>query len=121
MSKKEEILKLSDEGYNFTEIAEKCGVTRQYVSMVFRGTELSDFRRLDETKCVFPNFMDWWNRNRMTYTKFFVRMGLAYHETNIVRLKSYLSGKNSLSKHYIDKLITATGMTYEQLFYREGD
>lgn len=120
MRKKEEILKLSDEGYNFTEIAERCGVTRQYVSMLFRGTELSDFRRLDETKCVFPKFMDWWNRNRMTYPKFFVRMGMAYHATNIYQLKKYLSGERSPQKHYIDKLISATGLTYEEIFYREG-
>jgi transcriptional regulator with XRE-family HTH domain len=121
MSKKEEILNLTDEGYNFSEIAKKCGVTRQYVSLVLCGTELSDFRRLDETKCVFPKFVEWWNRNRMTYPKFFARMGMSYHTTNVDRLKKYMYGKRNPTKGYIDKLISATGLTYEEIFYREGD
>jgi hypothetical protein len=122
LSRKAQIIQLANEGYNYTEIANIVGVTRQYVTQVFRqcGLQLPDFRRLTDEQCVYPNFRNWWNDNRMTYHKFFELAGILYHETNIARLNLYLSGKGNPRMAYIDKMIAATGIPYETLFNKEG-
>ena len=118
MTNKEAILRLSDEGYTYSEIARLVGVTRQYVNQVLgpKGMGLSDFRRLSGDMCIYPAFRKWWNENRMTYHKFFALMGLLYHQNNINRLLRYMSGEGDLRKSYIDKMIAVTGIPYERLF-----
>lgn len=121
MSKREEVIELCREGYAYREIAETLGITRQRVYQILKDVHVEDFTRLKDTDCVYPNIKKWWNENRMTYMKFFKAMDLEYHAANINRFKTYIKGKSNPRKKYIDKLITTTGMTYEQLFYREGD
>lgn len=122
MNRKEQILQLVGEGINFSEIARIVGCTRQYVTQVVRdsGTQYTDYRRLTDDVCIYPNFRKWWNDNRMTYRKFFDLMGIIYHDTNIGRLHTYISGKGNPRKSYIDLMIAATGIPYETLFYKEG-
>lgn len=123
MTNKEKIISLSGEGYNYSEIALMVGVTRQYVNQVLgnKGMGIADFRRLSEEQCIYPVFRKWWNEKRMTYHKFFELMGLRYHQNNIIRLQTYMSGKGDPRKEYIDKMIAATGIPYERLFSRERD
>ena len=118
MTRKEQIVQLANDGYNYAEIANIVGVTRQYVTQVVSGskTNLSDFRRMSEKQCIYPNLRNWWNENRMTYHHFFDLMEVSYHNTNIVRLKEYFRGKLNPRKDYIDRLRKATGMSYETLF-----
>lgn len=118
MTNKETILSLSDEGYTYSEIARLVGVTRQYVSIVLgpKGMGLSDFRKIYEDQCIYPEFRKWWNENRMTYHKFFALLGIAYHQANINRFHVYIRGEGDPRKEYIDKMIAATGIPYERLF-----
>lgn len=122
MTKKEQIVKLAGECCTLSEIAKTVGVSRQYVSQVCCQNHLglSDFRKLSETDCIYAGIRSWWNDNRMTYKKFFNLIGMTYHNANIVMLKRYLSGENSPRKDYIDKLIAATGISYEQLFRQDS-
>ena len=122
MNRNDQIIQLAGEGLNFSEIARIVGCTRQYVAQVLQkgGIQLADYRKLTEANCVYPNFRKWWNENRMTYHKFFERMGVCYHDTNISRLHSYITGKGNPRKSYIDMMIAATGIPYETLFSREG-
>lgn len=123
MTNKDKIISLSDEGYNYSEIARLVGVSRQYVTQVLgsRGVGLSDFRKIYEDQCIYPEFRKWWNENRMTYHKFFALMGMAYHQGNLNRFNMYIKGKGDPRKEYIDKMIAATGIPYERLFSRERD
>lgn len=120
--KKQRIIQLAGDGYNYSEIARKVGVTRQYVTQVLRnsGTKLSDFRRMSEGQCIYPNLRNWWNDNRMNYHRFFELMEISYHNTNIERLHDYFKGTLNPRKDFIDRMIKATGMPYETLFYKEG-
>ncbi len=122
MSRKEQIIQLANEGYNYTEIGNIVGVTRQYVTQVFReyGLKLPDFRRLTEEQCVYPNLRNWWNDNRMNYHRFFELMEISYHNANIERMHDYFKGTLNPRKDYIDRLIKATGMPYKTLFYKEA-
>lgn len=121
MSNKEKIIELGQQGYKYKEIADMCGVTRQRVYQVLSNVYVTDYKRLNDTDCIYPNIRNWWNDNRMTFHRFFKLMKLEYHSKNIQRLRDYLKGVGNPRKEYIDKLIAATGMPYEKLFYREGD
>lgn len=121
MSNKEKIIELGQQGYKYKEIADMCGVTRQRVYQVLSNVYVTDYKRLNDTDCIYPNIRNWWNDNRMTFHRFFKLMKLEYHSKNIQRLRDYLKGVCNPRKEYIDKLIAATGMPYEKLFYREGD
>jgi transcriptional regulator with XRE-family HTH domain len=123
MTKKEQIISLAEQCHTYSEIARITGVSRQYVSQVIVriGKPLTDFRKLSEKDCVYDGIRNWWNSNRMSYHKFFDLMGMRYHQTNITRLQRYFSGEFQPRKDYIDRLISVTGLSYEQLFSREGD
>ena len=123
MSKKEQIIQLEQECYSYSEIARIAGVSRQYVSQVFCkcGLDFPDFRKLSDKECIYAGLRKWWNENRMTYPKFIEAMGMCYHDANLYRLKRYFTGESNPRKDYIDKLIAVTGLTYEQLFYGDGD
>ena len=121
MSKKEQITLLAEQGLTMREIAGQVGVTRQYVSSCLCGTGLHDFIRLREEDCIYPNLRKWWNEHRMTLPRFFEAMGMRYHNNSINRLHIYMRGDGNPRKDFIDKLIAATGLPYETLFYREGD
>jgi hypothetical protein len=118
VTNKDKIISLSDEGYNYSEIARLVGVSRQYVTQVLgsRGVGLTDFRKIYEDQCIYPEFRKWWNDNRMTYHKFFALMGMAYHQDNMNRFRMYIKGKGDPRKEYIDKMIAATEIPYERLF-----
>lgn len=122
MNIKEQVLELTDQGYTFSEIGRRCGCTRQYVTQILKrsNVSISDFRKLSEDNCVYPNILKWWNENRMTYPKFLSSMDMVYHQNNITRLKKYLRGDGNPRKEYIDKMIAATGMPYEELFQKDG-
>lgn len=122
MTNKDKIISLSDEGYNYSEIANLVGVSRQYVHIVLGpkgGDGLTRFRILSEDQCIYPEFRKWWNEHQMNYREFSKLMGLVYHHNNIMNLKRYMSGEGDPRKEYIDKMIAATGIPYERLFSRE--
>lgn len=123
MTKKDQIISLAEECHTYSEIARIVGVSRQYVSQVLclTGTPLTDFRKLSEKDCIYDGVRNWWNRNRMSYHKFFDLMGMRYHQTNIIRLQRYFSGEFHPRKDYIDRLIAVSGLSYDQLFSIGGD
>lgn len=124
MTNKEAIISLSGEGYNYSEIANLVGVSRQYVHIVLGpkgGDGLTRFRILSEDQCIYPEFRKWWNEHQMNYRKFLKLMGMVYHKSNITNLQRYMRGERYPRKESIDKMIAATGIPYERLFSRERD
>jgi hypothetical protein len=56
------------------------------------------------------------NDNKVTRREFLRRMGLVTHNTNYERFNNILRGEGDPQKHYIDKMLEVTGLTYEVLF-----
>ena len=119
MADKERMLLLSEQGVKHAEIARLCGVSRQYVHMVCGKYSPMHFTTIGE-QCVFPNLRKWMNENKVNKAELLRRMGLERNPDNYDRLSRVMSGKGEPRRAYIDKMLRATGMTYETLFYTEA-
>lgn len=119
-SKRKQMLMLREQGYKQREIAEKLGVSNQYVSMVCGKSDPAHFQYVNDS-CIYPNLRDWMNENKISRKEFLRRMGLTGNPGNYERLASYMRGDAYPRKQYIDKMLAATGLKYEKLFYTEGN
>ena len=125
ISKTQQIIQLASEGCRQSDIAKKVGVSRQFVSHICWkhniSIERTSITTFSSENCVYPALRDWWNENNMSYKKFFDLMQMSYHGENLKSMKSFFMGNRDIRKSFIDKLISVTGFSYEQLFYRDGD
>lgn len=109
-----------EKGLTYQAIADKFGVTKQAVQCVCGKNCDAKFRRWDASKCVYPNVRKWLNENRITKAELIRRMGIETEASNYMRIGDYLRGKGYPLKQTIDRLLSATGLTYEQFFETEG-
>lgn len=119
-SRRMKMLMLREQGLTYREIAEKLGVSNQYVSMVCGKFEPAHFQYIGDN-CVYPNLRNWMNEHKVSRREFLRRMGLTGNNGNYERFASYMRGESHPRKQYIDKMLAVTGLTYEKLFYREGN
>ena len=117
-SKRKKMQLLREQGLTHRQIAEQFGVSKQYVAAVCAYYDPTHFRYIDE-HCVYPNLRKWMNEHKVSRNELIRRMGLTANPKNSNRLSFYMRGENDPRKDYIDRMLKATGMTYEKLFYRE--
>lgn len=111
-----------ESGMSYEEIGKKYGVSRQCVHRMCGHTGLpAYFRLITADGCVYPIWRKWMNDNKVSRSELLRRMGLLAIHENLRNLGAYMRGENNPRKEYIDRLIGATGLTYEKLFYREGE
>ena len=118
--KKTKILDLREQGLTYQQIADKLGVSRQYVGVLCVRSTPRGFQFITEKGCIYPNLRDWMNENRVSRSELVRRMGLNNSPMHYVSaLSSYMRGICDPPKWFIDKMLEETGLTYEQLFYKE--
>lgn len=114
------------QGKTYREIAEKYGVSHQAVSQALgRGGSRNRFKPYAERDCVYDGLRDWLNENRITRVEFALTimdgdsLGGAWHS----RITSRLAGKTGFRQTEINKVLKASGKTYEELFlhHEAGD
>ena len=107
------------DGYNFCEIAEKFGVTRQYVQAHYAGYYRRNGRKDLGAEIVYPNLREWFRANRMNFRK--MAKIIYGNESHCVSIKRVLVGKTVyLNMEVVRRMIEATGMTYEEMFAKEA-
>jgi transcriptional regulator with XRE-family HTH domain len=106
------------EGMTYREIAGKYGVSYQAVAQSLSRHAPSQFRPFDAEGCVYPVLRNWLNENKVSKAELLRRMGRVPCEKSSNTLRSYLRGETYPLKGYIDDLLQATGLTYEELFWR---
>ena len=120
MTKKQQILALRSQGLKYRQIAEKVGVSFQYAAIVCGQSHTGYFRAVTADECIWPNLRNWINVNRICRNAMLRRMGLTTYGENNMKLGRILKGTQTPSKEWIDRLICATGLPYEQLFAEEA-
>lgn len=100
-------------GATLKEVAEKFGVSREYIRkitppVVLRGRRASTFE-----SCVYPNLVNWLHENRYSCASFSNLCRL-----NFATISRALKGENA-SKKTIDAILNVTGMTYEVAFAKD--
>ena len=116
MADKNAMLMDRDSGMKYRDIAQKHGVTYQYVQQVCAKYFPSKFKFIEESSCIYPNWRKWMNDERCSRYELLRRMGLCTVAGNLDQLRMCMKGKYYPRKPYIDKLLQVTGMTYEELF-----
>ena len=101
------------DGVTVREIAKKYGVSYQYIQQLFPGTGKDNGEKYKSY--IYPNIVKLLHENSMSLTKLAKRCNLSY-----VGLQYFLSGRNGGSKKTVDKILKATGMTYEEAFAEDA-
>lgn len=102
-----------------TDVAQKHGVSFQYVQQVCAGMFRTNFQFVTKEKCIYPNLRRWMNENRVCRSELIRRMGYNAAGETCDSFRNILIGKTFPRKDKIDQLIKVTGMTYEELFCME--
>jgi transcriptional regulator with XRE-family HTH domain len=103
-------------GMKYREIAAKHGVSYQAVAQVCAARDEGRFRPFTEEECAYPNLRNWLNENRVMRNELARRMFGYTGGKYTALISNWISGRNYPTKVNIDKLMSITGLTYEQLF-----
>lgn len=119
--RKAEMIEMRENGYTYHEIGKAFGISRQRVQTLIGGQMKSHFRRTTPEDCIYPNLRKWMNDNRITRAELCRRLYGDTHPNNRAKCCEFLKGINQrASKRTIDKYLSVTGLTYEELFATEG-
>lgn len=108
-------------GKTYRQIAEEFGVSYQRVAEACSGADTQHFYPYTEKQCIYPHLRRWLNDNRVGRSEFVKRLGYVSCSQTNVRVRNCLQGKYYPTKKMIDKMISVTGLTYEELFWEGSD
>jgi transcriptional regulator with XRE-family HTH domain len=113
------IKQLAREGVSVLELARQFGVSRTRIYQILDEDKIALFKVTTEEQCIYPKWRNWMNENRVSKQDLLRQLGLVNANVNRSRLRAYMTGQCYPQKHTIDDLIRITGLTFEELFYRE--
>lgn len=117
MLNKKQIIQDRQSGMTCKQVAERHGISVQYVSMITSGCcGTDDFKTVTPQRCIYPNLRRWMNENKCGVPELVGRMYLSRESANVAKLRRILRGETIPTKDWIDSLIDVTGLTYERLF-----
>lgn len=111
-----EALQMLLDGASYEEVGRKYCVSKQRVHSIFSGV-IGKRRagRKNSGKCVYPVLANWIAENCGNQIVFADLIGV-----HITTVSKFLLGKSSINMKTIDKILKATGMTYEECFKKEN-
>lgn len=101
------------DGATLQEIADRFGVTKQWISKILPKDPAFPGKT---AKCVYPSIKNWLTEHHISYGTFREMIGVSP-----LTLTRYLSGRSDPSKKVIDKILDITEMTYEEAFKEETE
>ena len=118
-AKVEDVRRLLLEGYTVKEIAEKLGVSKTRIYQITYSKLLKSFKEITPEMNIYPNWRKWMNQNSCSVRMLVEVMGMDASSTNYNNVYGWMRGRCYPTKKNIDRILEATGLTYEQLFYQE--
>lgn len=115
------MINLYNSGMTYDEVAKIVGLSRQRVYQLIGRADTKLFRHIDADRCVYVGIRDWLNENKVSVSELTRRMYGNFHTENQNRVSSMLRGSEKITKYQIDKILKATGLTYENAFEMVGD
>lgn len=118
--RKQKMIEMRNAGATHEQIGNAFGITKQRVSQIIGQYWVGSFRGITCEDCIYPNLRRWMNENRISKSELCRRMYGDVGPENHHRISLILSGKKTnFFKSVIDRLIEATGLSYEELFSEE--
>ena len=106
-----EVARMRKIGMSYQEIADKFGVSRQYINFLLQDGERVGRKPKNTHQIKYIGLKRYLETNRISIGKFSKMCGIDY--TTMWR---NLIGKTDMLKRNIDKILKVTGMTYEEAF-----
>ena len=109
-------------GESQADIARSYGVTRQCIQLIVRGNGYKGSENPHVRKSPYKNLRDWLRReDTPSYTAFMFEIFGGANPDTIKRMKSILSGSDKiiLTIGNIRRMEQVTGMTFDEIFYKE--
>ena len=103
-----EVFKMRLDGFTYQEIAEKYGVSRQYINQMLQNV-ISEKRNKALNKIVYPNIANWLKDNECSISEFVIRVGIKRST-----LDYKLRGRNKFNSDEIKRILDVTGMKFEE-------
>ena len=102
------------EGYSLQEVADRFGVSRQFLSQILPSSQRAFSKGRNANKCIYPAIKKYMEKNRYSYTRLAIICGMSQQT-----LYRGLTGKNEFMKKNIDMLLDTLQMTYEEAFCKD--
>lgn len=111
-AQKAECYRLRQEGYTLQWLGDKYGLSRERIRQIIEKHEeklagLSN--RL--SSCIYPELKKWMIMQDETYTSLASKC-----EVHMMTLRNGLTGRTTICKDTIDRILVLTGLTYEEAF-----
>ena len=110
---------LYSEGFTYDEIGKKVGVSKQRVFQLIGKNNPNLFKPVTEKVCAFPALRNWMNSNKVNVSELTRRMYGQCAPASHSRVKAKINGTVEMKKSFIDKILTITQLSYEQIFKSE--
>lgn len=115
MTNREHATELRKQGLTYREIAEILGVSKQRVAQYF--TDIANkplyYRPF---RSIFSGLNEFMNEREYGVTWLVVHMGYSQSGNKQAQLKNKLAGRTEFKLSEIKKVLSATGMTFEECF-----
>ena len=106
-------------GMTYEEISAKFGLSKQRVYQIIGGNKKRTVS-VKEHQCIYPRLRKWLNENNMCVNSLTRKIYGSVEPRNRQIIARLLEGGDS-RKSTVEKVLNATGLTYEQAFYREEE
>ena len=105
-----EVFKMRLDGFTYQEIAEKFGVSKQYINQMLQSA-IGERRNKTVNKIVYPNIANWLKNNECSISEFAIRVGMKRPT-----LDGKLHGRRKFNSDEIKRILDVTGMKFEECF-----
>ena len=116
MNKKELYKAAREAGETYDAIAKRFGVSRQAVWYSLNGKR-KPWQDITLAECIYPNLRGWMNDNRVSVPELAKRV--TGDRDGRASVHKWIAGYTNPNKKNIDKLLSVTGLTYEEMFAEE--
>ena len=117
MNKKELYKAARDAGETYDAIAKRFGVSRQAVWSNL-NVKRKPWQDITLAECIYPNLRGWMNDNRVSVPELAKRV-TGDRDGGARSVRKWIAGYMNPNKKNIDKLLSVTGLTYEEMFAEE--
>ncbi len=119
--KKAEIYRMErNSGLTFREIADKYGVSKQFVHQMCSESTDSLFRGWLKERCIYVNLRNWMNDNKISKKELLQRLGLEALSGNYKRIGQYLAERLAEVSAELDDWLDKNGIECDGDYTRTG-
>lgn len=120
--RKAKMIEMHNNGFSYVEIGEAFNLSRQRVFQIIGAQTRYRIKAISPTECIYPKLRKWMNDNGITRAELGRMVFNNNHPQSHTNVGIFLKGRSKdIRKSTIDKYLSVTGLTYEELFETEGD